>query len=48
MVMAGDQVRPGGESERELVMVYLPRENCQVIDTWYVMGMRGTGSNDVT
>jgi alkylation response protein AidB-like acyl-CoA dehydrogenase len=48
MVMASDQTRPGGEGEPELVMVYLPRENCQVIDTWYVMGMRGTGSNDVT
>jgi alkylation response protein AidB-like acyl-CoA dehydrogenase len=48
MVMAGDQARPGGEGEPELVMVYLPRENCEVIDTWYVMGMRGTGSNDVT
>jgi alkylation response protein AidB-like acyl-CoA dehydrogenase len=37
----GDHLSPG------LVMVYLPRESCEVIDTWHVMGMRGTGSNDV-
>ena len=35
------------KGEPELVMVYLPRENCEIVDTWYVMGMRGTGSNDV-
>jgi alkylation response protein AidB-like acyl-CoA dehydrogenase len=46
-VVAGDQTRPDGQGEPELVMVYLPRESCQVIDTWHVMGMRGTGSNDV-
>jgi alkylation response protein AidB-like acyl-CoA dehydrogenase len=44
-VMAGDPPRAAGEPE--VVMAYLPRENCQVIDTWHVMGMRGTGSNDV-
>jgi indole-3-acetate monooxygenase len=44
-VMAGDQSRADGESEA--VMAYLPRESCQVIDTWHVMGMRGTGSNDI-
>jgi alkylation response protein AidB-like acyl-CoA dehydrogenase len=44
-VMAGDQSRTDGESEA--VMAYLPRESCQVIDTWHVMGMRGTGSSDV-
>jgi indole-3-acetate monooxygenase len=46
-VIAGDQTRPAGQDEPELVMVYLPCESCQVIDTWHVMGMRGTGSNDV-
>jgi alkylation response protein AidB-like acyl-CoA dehydrogenase len=45
-VIAGDQTRPD-QGEPELVMVYLPRESCQVIDTWHVLGMRGTGSNDV-
>jgi indole-3-acetate monooxygenase len=44
-VKAGDQSR--AEGEPEAVMAYLPRESCQVIDTWHVMGMRGTGSSDV-
>jgi alkylation response protein AidB-like acyl-CoA dehydrogenase len=44
-VMAGDQSRPEGEPDA--VMAYLPRDSCEVIDTWHVMGMRGTGSNDV-
>ena len=29
-------------------MVYFPSESCQVIDTWNVLGMRGTGSNDIS
>ena len=35
------------EGEPETLMVYFPQENCEIIDTWHVMGMRGTGSNDV-
>ncbi|MGH7693492.1 MAG: hypothetical protein ACRENH_00850, partial [Gemmatimonadaceae bacterium] len=31
-----------------MVMAYFPREQCQVIDTWNVMGMRGTGSHDIS
>ena len=36
------------EGEPEMVMVYFPREDCEIIDTWHVMGMRGTGSNDIS
>ena len=45
MVTSDGQSLPEGEPE--VVMAYLPRENCEIIDTWHVMGMRGTGSNDV-
>jgi len=34
--------------EAEMRMVYFPRRDCQIIDTWDVMGMRGTGSNDIS
>jgi alkylation response protein AidB-like acyl-CoA dehydrogenase len=36
------------EGEPEMVMVYFPKEDCEIIDTWHVMGMRGTGSNDIS
>ena len=36
------------EGEPEMVMVYFPREDCEIFDTWDVMGMRGTGSNDIS
>ena len=44
-VIVGDHAR--AEDEPEMVMAYLPRASCHVIDTWDVMGMRGTGSHDV-
>ena len=44
-VTAGDPSRAAGASE--VVMAYFHRDCCHVIDTWHVMGMRGTGSHDV-
>jgi alkylation response protein AidB-like acyl-CoA dehydrogenase len=37
-----------GRGQPEMRMVYFPREQCEIIDTWDVMGMRGTGSNDIS
>jgi indole-3-acetate monooxygenase len=34
--------------EPEMRMVYFPIEQCEIIDTWNVMGMRGTGSHDIS
>jgi alkylation response protein AidB-like acyl-CoA dehydrogenase len=34
--------------EPEMRMAYFPAEACEIIDTWDVMGMRGTGSNDIS
>ncbi|MEW6581726.1 MAG: acyl-CoA dehydrogenase family protein [Actinomycetota bacterium] len=34
--------------EPEVRMVYFPREQCDIVDTWDVMGMRGTGSDDIS
>ena len=36
------------EDEPETVMVYFPRKNCDIIDNWDMMGMRGTGSHDIS
>lgn len=33
--------------EPEVLMVYFPADKCKIIDTWHVMGMRGTGSHDI-
>jgi alkylation response protein AidB-like acyl-CoA dehydrogenase len=44
VIVDGDRHDDG---EPEMRMVYFERERCEIIDTWDVMGMRGTGSNDI-
>src|SRR5262245_18637699 len=36
------------DGEPEMRMVYFRSQQCEIIDTWDVTGMRGTGSNDIS
>ena len=31
----------------ELIMAYVPKPSCRIVDTWQAGGLRGTGSHDV-
>lgn len=46
-VLADDHAPVADPGAPAVVMAYLPRNRCEVIDTWQVLGMRGTGSHDV-
>jgi alkylation response protein AidB-like acyl-CoA dehydrogenase len=41
-------VAEDASGEPKMRMVYFPQEQCEIIDTWDAMGMRGTGSNDIS
>lgn len=35
-----------GTEPPELRIVYMPKAECAILDTWHTVGLRGTGSND--
>jgi indole-3-acetate monooxygenase len=45
-VVAPAQDAPHG-GPPDLIMAYMPRESCRIVDTWHASGLRGTGSHDV-
>jgi len=47
IVMDGEQPRLRDNGKPETILAYVPMESCNIIETWSVMGMRGTGSDDV-
>ena len=47
VVMEGDRPRTNRDGRPEVLRMYAPMDQCQIIKTWSVMGMRGTGSDDV-
>lgn len=46
--MDGDTPRKAASGTPILRALWLPREQVTIVDTWSVMGMRGTGSQDFT
>ena len=45
-VVDGDAPRVNADGTRDLVRVVFHADECEVIDTWDMTGMRGTGSHD--
>ena len=47
-MMDGDTPRRTATGAPVLRALWVPRESVTIVDTWSVMGMRGTGSQDFT
>jgi indole-3-acetate monooxygenase len=47
-VMDGDHPRMLPEGRPDWRFAFIPRDGVQVIDTWDAMGLRGTGSHDIS
>ena len=47
LVMDGSAPRQSAGGAPEVVVAVCPSTDCEILDTWSVMGMRGTGSNDI-
>jgi indole-3-acetate monooxygenase len=47
-LMDGDQPRRNAQGAPRQIWAFLPADQATILDTWHTMGMRGTGSHDVT
>ncbi|MGH9631187.1 MAG: acyl-CoA dehydrogenase family protein [Bryobacteraceae bacterium] len=47
LVLDGGQPRTSESGAPEVILAVLHAADCEILDTWHVMGMRGTGSDDI-
>lgn len=47
-IFDGDQPRLRADGTPVVRVVFFPVASCEILDTWYTAGMRGTGSHDFT
>jgi indole-3-acetate monooxygenase len=47
-IFDGDEPRLGENGIRVQVMVAFPKNDVTILDTWHTVGMRGTGSHDIS
>lgn len=45
-IMEGEQIKMS-DGHPEVIGVYMRPQDCEILDTWYTLGMRATDSNDV-
>ncbi|MPZ59418.1 MAG: flavin-dependent monooxygenase [Rhizobiales bacterium] len=43
----GAQLPPSPNGTGERILLFLPRRDYRIVDTWHVAGLRGTGSHDI-
>jgi alkylation response protein AidB-like acyl-CoA dehydrogenase len=48
VVVDSGEPRTGPDGSPVLMVVWFPPEEAEIIDTWHTMGMRGTGSHDIS
>ena len=46
LVFEGEVPRLGPGGAPDFTLMFVPRSECRILDTWYSTGMRGTGSTD--
>ncbi len=46
-IFDGDSPRTGENGQPEMVFFFIPPADAQIIDTWYVTGLRATGTQDL-
>ena len=45
-ILDGDQPRVSGDGAPVTRILFFPAADCEILDTWYSIGLRGTGSHD--